>query len=145
MFKKFVYAVNDIPFAGKLTIRPLAYHYWNARTTPEKSSWFIGLVFVLALFIFGHGTQSVLGFGNFSHHHSFLLNIIFLVYGLVNLAVSIAQTHLLFRAIKHLFKRLPKTKRKYVGMGCWPTVLCVLVTLLGQITFFVAYSISQSQ
>lgn len=142
MFKKFAYAVNGIPFAGKLTIRPFAYHYWTATIVPKRVGWFIGLVLVLALFLFVHGSQAVQGFNHLDFDNNVLLNTVFFFYGLVNLAACIAQTHLLFRAIKFMFKRLPKTKRKYAEMGWGHMVLCIVVTLLGQIVFLVAVFLS---
>lgn len=138
MFKKLAYTVNDIPFAGKLTLRPLAYHYWNATSVVGKTFWFTWLVAILILFIAGHLSQSLSGFRNVDFSQSIILNAVFLAYALINFLVAIAQFHLLIRAVKLIPRKPLSRKREYHPMGCGATILCVLVTLLGQITFLVA-------
>lgn len=141
--KKFVYFVNSIPFAGKLTIRPFAYCYWHANTVRKKAFWFAGLVALLVVLITAHVSQAQMGFANFNPAKSVLLNTIFIFYGMVNLAVSFAQAHLLMRAIGFLFKSLPKKTTKYVEASGQTMLLCIAVTFSGQIIFIVASFLSR--
>jgi hypothetical protein len=142
LVKKFVYAVNSMPFSGKIGLGIVAHSYWNATSIKAKSRSFVVLLLLLAIFIFGHGLQASMAFQALQTSQSILLSIVFITYGLVNIAVVIAQIHLLFRALRLLTKRLPKRARKYVEMGCGTEILCVVVTLLGQIIFLIAYFIA---
>lgn len=143
MVKKFVYLVNSIPFAGKIAINPLAHQLWSATTIKSRTASFVQLRALLMLYVLAHTVQAVMGFVSINPDNFILLNLIFVVYAVLNTAVTIAQLHLMYRAIKLTFRRLPKYSRSYKGMSKSLESICILVTLLGQIAFLVAYALTQ--
>lgn len=140
--KEFARFIGMLPFAGKMTIRPLVYRFYQSTTKTERRRSYLHLVVLLVFFVLFHAVQAKMGVQALSFNAPTWVKAISGLYALANICVVLTQMYLGFRATNFLFKGLyPRTNRSHPKWTDVEVVTILAVTLGGQIVFLLLYSL----
>ncbi len=140
--KAFNSFIGRFPFSGKFAIRSLFSIFLSSPDKKSRLTSYAILLGLLIFFVFGHGSQAWLGYKGMISHSPLWTKFIFLPYMVVNIAVTIVHTYLVFRATILLFTC--RYGRRFHFLSTLPNsemALALFVTLLGQALFIVPYLI----
>jgi hypothetical protein len=135
--------VNRLPFAGKLSLRPVVLAVYTADKKTKKLK-ALGAFLLLSLFIVAHSSQVQLGVRGYSNHDLIPIKGFFLIYALANVLVTYTQCIIFSRLLVHLFRSKDKRSR-HLSSGIFQeyrpsyALTCILVTLGGQVIFGLLY------
>lgn len=136
--KAFSLFIGRLPLAGKLSIRPLFSDLYCSQSFPERLKRYFVLIGVLVLFIFAHGMQARMGIQlATTFNKPFWVVIIGGLYAIINLAVSVAQMYLAYKATRFLFRnRYLRSKSQALrDLSVIEILIAAVVTLSGQLIF----------
>lgn len=133
-------AINKLPLAGKLAIKPTLFWAYKATTRKEKFIRISLALLLLIILIFFHYIQMESGWEIYIKTQVVVLQVIGITYAVVNAAVIYTQGVLSLRVLK-IVSRSPK--RSPCRLHCKPysfgyVMLCGVVTFGGQVIFGIA-------
>lgn len=138
-FSKFV---GRLPFAGKMSIKPLVFALYQSTTSIERLKSYISILILLIFFVLLHTVQARMGIQALSFNSPIWAKAISGLYALANIFVVMTQLHLCFRTTRFFFVGLyPRRKRSYAGYSGDEMMTMLVVTLVGQIVFLSLYSL----
>lgn len=138
--KRFARFIGTLPFLGRMKIRPRAYAFYLSTTRTQRRQNFTHLLVLLMFFVLLHAYLAWFGFYAMNFESPFWVKGIYGFYALVNSCVALVQVHLSFRAYIFLHKELyPQAKRSYPKWTSTEELIMWVVTLGGNVIFFVCY------
>lgn len=139
--KGFTKFIGRLPFAGKMSIKPLVFGLYQSTTQEERQWAYAKLAGLLVAFILLHGVQMTMGVEALEFDSPIWAKVVSALYAIVNFCVVLTQLHLGYRTTRFYFKGLyPKTKRGYTEHSGNEVAIMLAVTLGGQIIFLSQYS-----
>lgn len=138
--KSFTMFINNIPFSGKVVIRPLAFNFYHSVSLKERFRSYVALIALLLFYILAHGVQALMGLELVKAYAPTWAKVIGTVYAVINLCVTLVQIHLVYR-VTCFFRRglFPRLKRHYVDYSISAQCAMVCFTLAGQLVFLFPY------
>lgn len=131
----FVRFINRLPFAGKMSIRPLVFLLYSSTTRGRQWASYAGLIILLAVFVVGHSFQARDGMAA-AMAGPVSVKIVGGLYAVANISVVIAQVYLAGRVTLFIRRGLtPRRKKAYRGFSLTSVIIMIAVTLGGQIVF----------
>jgi hypothetical protein len=138
--KWFTKLVGRLPFAGKMSIRPLVFGLYHSTTAIERRNSYLRILRLLAFFVLLHAVQTEMGIQALGFDSPIYAKAISGLYVLANVLVILTQLHLVFRTTRFFFSGLyPRSKRGYVGYSGAEMAIMLAVTIGGQIVFLSLY------
>ena len=140
--KWFTKFVGRLPFAGKMSIRPLVFGLYHSTTAVERRKSYLYILTLLVFFVLLHAVQARMGIQALGFNSPIWAKAISGLYALANVFVVLTQLHLGFRTTRFFFGGLyPRSKRSYVDYSGAEVEIMLAVTIGGQIVFLSLYSI----
>ncbi len=140
LLKRLSIFVNSLPLGGKLNIRKYLYSAYSG-SPEQRLTKSLFAIFILIVMILGHGVQVIMGLALMNKGVSLPVTLVGLSYMVVNAMVVYTQCILFIRLIIHLIRF---RNRGYSVINPKPysfgyQLLCMVVTLGGQIVFGLVY------
>jgi hypothetical protein len=140
--RKFAKFIGELPFVGKMTIRPFVYSFYQSKTETERQRSYLHLMILLVFFVLFHAVLGWMGLQMFGFVAPIWVRVAGGLYALANICVVLTQIYLGFRVTKFLFDGLyPRTNRVRPEWNSAEALTMVSVTIGGQIVFFLLYSL----
>ena len=112
--KGFARLVAQAHFWGKTKIRPATFQFYQSVTKSERWKNYRLFMPFLAILVIGHAIHAVMGVLGLWLHPPIWVKIVFVLYIVVNLSVSLIQAYLMFRATVFLFTgKYPRRQKRY--------------------------------
>lgn len=142
MMERFFKTFSLLPFAGKFAIGKEMFEVYVATTPRLRSKEYRDAVILLIIMIAAHALQAKMGYEAFVANVPIYAKAYFLIYGLVNVTVSLTQTWLLWRVSDfHFTQPLAKGQRRGFKAKPEQVTTAIVFTLAGQSIFLALRSI----
>ncbi len=139
--RSFTRFVDKLPFAGKMSIKPLVFSLYQSTTRFERKKKYRNLSIFLFLFALLHVVQLNMGIQALHFTSPVWAKVVSFLYAAANFAVVVTQFHLLYRVTRFYFKgSYPRGKVSYCEHTGTEMLTMLAVTLIGQIIFLSQYN-----